>query len=138
MLTPVSARVGKSRLNKEAGVGSYRWIGATALALCYLLVAWQTAVRVRDAGIETLAENGRRQLILYVTHLQGQLAKYEYLPRLISIDGRMVELLKGSPDPARVAAGNRLLEEINRIAGAADTYLMNPEGLTVAASNWAS
>jgi len=125
-------------LGKSASAGLYRWAVSVALSLCYALVAWQTAERVRDAEIASLAETGRSHLNLYVADLQGQLERYEYLPELISTDARLLELLRGPSDPARVDALNRFLEEVNLITGAADTYLMDRDGLTVAASNWAA
>ena len=86
-------------MSKSISEGPYRWAVWVALALCYLFLIWQTAVRVRDAGIASLAENGRSQLNLYVTHLRGQLEKYEYLPELFAIDGRLAALLKAPSDP---------------------------------------
>ncbi|MCG6860314.1 MAG: sensor histidine kinase [Chromatiaceae bacterium] len=121
-----------------AGIGFYRWAAIVALALCYLLVAWQTADRVWDLGIASLAKSGQRRLNLYVTHLRGQLGKYEYLPELISTDERLIARLRGSPDSDRIVALNRYLEEVNLVSDAADIYLMNRDGLTIAASNWAS
>ena len=73
-----------------------------------------------------------------MTHLKGQLEKYEYLPELISTNRRLVDLLRGPPDPERITALNRYLEEINLVSDASDTYVMDATGLTIAASNWDS
>lgn len=125
-------------LKKSAGTGWYRSITVAILALVYLIVAWQTTERTREAGIASLLDNGRSQLSLFVTYLRGQLEKYEYLPELLSINTRLIELLDGPPDSESVAALNRFLEEVNLISNASDTYLMDRDGMTVAASNWAS
>ncbi len=110
------------------------WVVATLLL--YALVMWQTWFWVNENAVSKQSRDGYSQLQLYVTHLQGELAKYEFLPELIATNKRMVELLLSPADPERVDALNRYLETINTIARASDTYLMNRDGLTIAASNW--
>ncbi len=99
---------------------------------------WQTWYWVKDYALEKQSVNSRTQLQLYITHLQGELAKYEFLPELIATNKRLVELLLTPGDPERVDALNRYLEIVNKIANASDTYLMDSDGLTIAASNWQS
>jgi len=78
------------------------------------------------------------ELTRYVEHLQGQLEKYEFLPVVLASDKRLLTLLQHPGDPTRIVALNRYLETINQITGTSDTYLMDREGLTIAASNWQS
>src|SRR3546814_2070529 len=47
-------------------------------------------------------------------------------------------LFEASGDPAVRAGANRLTETVNILTGAEDTYFMDAEGTTFAASNWAS
>lgn len=115
-----------------------RLIGPILVAVVFGLSAWQTAAWVRDRAVSDLVDAGRRQLELYVTHLKGQLEKYEYLPELISTNRRLVELLSGPPDSERITALNRYLEDINLVSDASDTYVMDATGVTIAASNWDS
>lgn len=115
-----------------------RLMGPLVVAAVYGMLLWQTAVWVRDQAVADLIDAGRHQLELYVTHLKGQLEKYEYLPELISTNRRLVDLLRGPPDPERITALNRYLEEINLVSDASDTYVMDAKGLTIAASNWDS
>ncbi len=117
---------------------SKKWILSLLLAGIYAILLWQVAQLVRERAVDELQLTGQRQLNIYVTHLRGQLEKYEFLPELLSTNARLVELLKRPGDRDRIDALNRYLETINTIANAADTYLMDRDGLTIAASNWQS
>jgi two-component system C4-dicarboxylate transport sensor histidine kinase DctB len=117
---------------------SRKWIATLLVVGLYAALLWQTVEWVQERSLQELRVTGQRQLNIYVTHLKGQLEKYEFLPELLSTNARLVELLKRPKDRQRIEALNRYLETINTIASASDTYLMNREGLTIAASNWQS
>jgi two-component system C4-dicarboxylate transport sensor histidine kinase DctB len=109
---------------------------ALAAALIVALALWLSARWTHQRGLDALAAEGEVQLELYAAYLQGVLEKYEALPELLSTNKRLVSFLRNPRDPERIEAFNRYLETINSISDAADTYLMNAEGLTIAASNW--
>ncbi|WP_224067560.1 ATP-binding protein [Vibrio penaeicida] len=69
-------------------------------------------------------------------HLTTQLEKYAYIPQLMSKDNELVDALLSPTNSAQLDITNRYLEEVNQIVGAADTYLLNHVGTTIAASNW--
>ena len=115
-----------------------RWtvaVGAGLLCVGLLLLA---VVSVERSELRLLANDGERQLDLHAAQLAGQLARYDYLPQVLSTDVRLAELLRAPGDAARAAELNRALEEAAAISGAAEVYLMNADGLTIAASNWQS
>jgi two-component system, NtrC family, C4-dicarboxylate transport sensor histidine kinase DctB len=87
-------------------------------------------------GLIELKEQGNIRLELYINYLQGVLGKYESLPELLAIDNNLVNTLLAPYEENSITALNRYLETINNVTGALDTYLMNKEGLTIAASNW--
>ena len=118
-------------LNRRRGV----WLLVFA-AFCLLL--WAGARWARQGALAELQQQARLELERYVAHLQGQLEKYEFLPVVLASNRRLVSLLQHPADPKRIEALNRYLETINRITGTSDTYLMDREGLTIAASNWQS
>lgn len=117
---------------------SRKWLIAVLIAMIYLILLWQVSSLVRTRAQHEISMSGARQLNIYVNYLQAQLEKYEFLPELLSTNARLVELLKKPGDRERIIALNRYLETINNITNAADTYLMDSEGLTIAASNWQS
>ena len=61
---------------------------------------------------------------------------YESLPELLAIDDILVNALLNPAESQRINKLNRYLETINAISDTADAYLMDREGLTIAASNW--
>lgn len=83
-----------------------------------------------------LKVQGNIRLELYINYLQGVLGKYESLPELLAIDNNLVRTLLNPLDNHRLETLNKYLETINRVSDALDTYLMNKDGLTLAASNW--
>jgi len=87
-------------------------------------------------GVSEKVETVSTRLDLYRSYLQGILEKYEFLPELLAHDKRLVNFLQNPGSRERIEAFNRYLETINQISDAADTYLMDREGLTIAASNW--
>jgi two-component system C4-dicarboxylate transport sensor histidine kinase DctB len=115
-----------------------RWVFFLIILLVYPVMIWQIWQWVKDDSLNELSAGGHSQLNLYVTHLKGQLEKYKFLPELLSTNKRLVDLLQKPGDSERAEALNRYLETVNSIAGAADTYLMDQDGLTIAASNWQS
>jgi two-component system C4-dicarboxylate transport sensor histidine kinase DctB len=87
-------------------------------------------------GVQEVQERGNAQLELYVNYLQGVLEKYESLPELLAIDNNLVRALLNPHEKARIETLNKYLETINTVSDTLDTYLMNKDGLTIAASNW--
>ncbi len=127
---------GRTLAGDTAGRGCR--LSTIVLAGLVLLAAslWLTGHLARKQGLETLAGEGAFRLELYVAYLQGVLEKYEGLPELLANNRRLVNFLQNPGGRDRIEAFNRYLETINRISDAADTYLMDREGLTIAASNW--
>ena len=87
-------------------------------------------------GIDRLNDNSQQQLDQFVSHLDSHLARFQFIPQLISKNSILVELLKQPDSNPRKDLVNHFLEDINDIIGASDTYLMDSQGLTLAASNW--
>lgn len=87
-------------------------------------------------GLVELLEQGNVRLELYINYLQGILGKYESLPELLAIDDHLVRALLNPNEKKRIEILNLYLETINRVSDSLDTYLMNKDGLTIAASNW--
>ena len=110
-------------------------LAAAAGALCLLLASfgnrYATAVYLDQA-----AARGANTLGLAVTALRGQLARYEKLPELIADHKDIKELVSNPGDGARVDAMNRYLKAVNALLESSDIYVMLPDGLTLAASNY--
>ncbi|MBM9612723.1 sensor histidine kinase [Desulfobulbus rhabdoformis] len=87
-------------------------------------------------GLDSLAKEGNTRMELYISYLRGVLEKYESLPELLATNKQLVNFFQNPGSRERINALNLYLETINTISDASDTYLMNRDGLTIAASNW--
>jgi two-component system C4-dicarboxylate transport sensor histidine kinase DctB len=110
-------------------------LAVVAVALCLLIASfgnrYATAVYLDQATVR-----GTNTLGLAVTALRGQLARYEKLPELIADHKDVKELVSHPGDMARVDAMNRYLKAVNALLESSDIYVMLPDGLTLAASNY--
>lgn len=110
------------------------------LLIPFLVIAVLVVLLVYKAtyynGVQRLSNQGQHNLELYITYLQGMLGKYESLPQLLTNDELLVKSLLNPGSRERIQELNRYLETINRVSGTSDTYLMDKDGLTIAASNW--
>lgn len=109
---------------------------AILLALGALALSWYVGWLQRAALLEDIELKARQELDLYVSHLEGQLDRFAYLPPLLGDDFRLQSLLIAPNNRAQQDQVNRFLAHVNRIAGSLDVYLMDAGGVTVAASNW--
>jgi two-component system, NtrC family, C4-dicarboxylate transport sensor histidine kinase DctB len=110
-----------------------------AVVITFFLISsnlWLAYKWLYQIRLKSLAADGQTRLELYTTYLKGVLEKYESLPELLANDRTMANLLNDPEGSARIDALNKYLEKINNISDASDTYLMDREGLTIAASNW--
>lgn len=89
-------------------------------------------------GIEQLHSSNHQQLDQFMDHLEARLARFEFIPQLIAKNQLLVDVLNNPDSGPRIDIANHFLQEINTIIGASDSYLMNENGLTLAASNWQS
>lgn len=115
----------------------YRWtLAAMVGALCLsLLAGWANWQRVLMNDLAETARRGDNVLQLAVSSLTGQLERFERLPALIADQPKLQALLSAPNDRALAQRTNLYLEQIQRQLGADDVYLMDANGLTLAASN---
>ncbi len=103
-----------------------------------VLVVWLGHYLSWINGLNQSRDASRQQLEQFIGHLDAQLARFQFLPRLIAQNRLLVDLLQHPDSSPRVDVVNHFLEETNAITGASATYLMDANGLTLAASNWRS
>ncbi|MCG8355840.1 MAG: ATP-binding protein [Kiloniellales bacterium] len=103
---------------------------ALCAAACWGAYVWSERLFLRDTQ-----EQARASLELYAQSLQGALRKHEVIPKLLAGRLEVVELFRRADDPEAVARANRLTKQVNETVGAEDTYFMDAQGLTFAASN---
>ncbi|MFG1370981.1 ATP-binding protein [Xanthobacter oligotrophicus] len=85
---------------------------------------------------ERLASEARHRSEIYAQSLEGAIERFGYLPAAAALDLNVRRLLDQPDDAALAATVNAYLETLNRAAGTPVLYLMDPSGMTIAASNW--
>ena len=113
-----------------------RWRNLLWLALFFLTLLWPIQRLVESYYLEGLQRKNGQTLDLFVANLLGTLKRYEVLPQIL---GRLPTLQQALLEPAQPQAlqtANELLKRIQVQTDADVIYLMDAEGLTLAASNW--
>ncbi len=110
------------------------WGGlVVASALLLVGLAEQWASRSAYRGLELRTADELRRTVL---ELEGVLARYAPIPRMLALDPRLRQLLSDPTNRAMQAHINRFLESTAHVIDASDIYLLDAEGTTLAASNW--
>jgi two-component system, NtrC family, C4-dicarboxylate transport sensor histidine kinase DctB len=86
-------------------------------------------------GIDDLRRNAAVRVDRTANSLKSTLERYESLPYLLA-EHPFVQDVLVNPDALNVERANRYLEDLNRHARATATYIIQADGLCVAASNW--
>ena len=107
-----------------------------ALVLLFAGVLWVTARVTEASSLAQLLSRGDHDLRLYIANIRRELDRYEYLPKLLADDHRVKGLLDHSWAFKRRKTVNHYLAYVAKTSGASDIYLMDRNGLTLAASNW--
>jgi PAS domain S-box-containing protein len=111
------------------------WAAVLALALLLIGLAAQWAAS-REANFQ--ADSIRRAMEVHVLGLRDAAGKYSYLPFTASLHPDVLAALAHPQDAAVKQRANRYIEEVNRQAGSDALYLIDLQGMTLAASNWAT
>ncbi|EGU45521.1 signal transduction histidine kinase regulating C4-dicarboxylate transport system [Vibrio ichthyoenteri ATCC 700023] len=76
------------------------------------------------------------QLDRFASHINTKLDKYTHLPQLLAQDTEIISALMRPDNSAQIDITNRYLAQVNTVISAADSYLLDAQGTTLAASNW--
>ena len=112
------------------------WLLGFAGLMLALAAGWLSSNYATRFFLNQTAQRAESTLRLTVAGLTGALRRYESLPELIA-DSDSIRTLLSSPDnPDLEAFVNAELKKINTIVQSSDIYVMRPDGLTAAASNF--
>ncbi|XQM36722.1 histidine kinase [Cupriavidus sp. H19C3] len=106
------------------------------LAALIAAASWFGYRYTYDNALARQAERGQVQLRLYAQALDSELARYDYVPSLLSLDARIDALLANPAAPARVNDANIYLAALNARAGTRVVYVLDAHGKVLAASNY--
>lgn len=109
--------------------------GVVALFVC-LLVGWVTQQTLLSRGLESLQKLSGQHMEFYRLSLESLLTRNESLPRLVAQEEKLGKLLLHPDDLSLQQGANRYLRDVQGISDIAAAYLMDANGLTLAASNF--
>ena len=101
---------------------------AAVLAAC---LAFVLAARLGHTAADLRLD---QSLLLTSRAVTAEIDRFRALPDVAGEDARIRAALR---DPGALEAANRYLETVAAHAGAAELFLINARGLTIASSNWA-
>lgn len=104
-------------------------VAAGIAALAAWFVAFGAATSALEAGLE-------QNLIVTKRAIESEIERFRYLPRVLGEDARIRQLISRPGDREAVEAANTYLETVAGQSGAAQLYVLNGSGLTLAASNY--
>ena len=98
----------------------------------------QVADWAKRTALTELRDGAHATLLLQSAALRSELERHRSVPLALARDPDIAELLRHPRDAAKVYLVNRKLSELSNAVGTAVLYVMDHDGLTLAASNWES
>ena len=98
-----------------------------AAALAFTL-AWRVSMNEAIAGLD-------QQLLLTSRSVESEISRFRALPDVAGEDARIRTALS---DPQMRSAANDYLKRVADHSGASELFLLDSQGITIAASNWAT
>jgi two-component system C4-dicarboxylate transport sensor histidine kinase DctB len=116
--------------------GPRRWTALLAGAALVVLAGWGAHRWTWQRGLDRLSQDAVHRLEMAAAAVDAQLARFDYLPSLLETTPAVLDLLAGPVRPAERDEVNRLLSALNATAGAEMLYVLDGNGLTIAAADW--
>ena len=114
------------------------WLAYFAVAAVVIVITLLVAGDFgRTQSLEALRQRGSAAADLNATVLRAELDKQRSMPLVVALAGDVVGAVR-SKDRAALEALNAKLEALNAGARASVIYILDADGLTLAASNWRS
>lgn len=101
-------------------------------------MVWGAYTWFHRAALQTAAQQTTATLQLQVRDLLGSVEKFEHLPYLVGAERSLSALLQSPQDSGLTDQANRYLAFAQQRSDVAAIYLIDPQGKTLAASNWAT
>jgi two-component system C4-dicarboxylate transport sensor histidine kinase DctB len=101
-------------------------LGSLSLSYWYLM----------SQGTAKITAQSEKQLSELMTYWDNALKRFERIPKVLSSNPMLMKALEESKNKQTIRTINQYLQEMQLATNAADIYLINAKGITVAASNW--
>ncbi|MDM8355399.1 sensor histidine kinase [Pandoraea communis] len=133
---PAGLRRDEVPIDLERTVPMRRWSWIVVMLLASVLFCWLTYALSWQRGVADLRVNAGARVERYAGSLRSTVDRYEFLPYLLSLHPYVHDLLLHPEDRAVVQRANDYLFDVNQRAKASAAYVIDANGLALAASNW--
>ena len=107
------------------------------VVLCLALsIAAGGGIGAYTVAMDRLSDRLDRSLTLTRRAVEAEIDRFRYLPEVAKQDVRIQEAIARPTDAAVIGAANRYLEAVAAAASADHLYLLDQDGVAIAASNW--
>ncbi|MEM1362327.1 MAG: ATP-binding protein [Pseudomonadota bacterium] len=113
-----------------------RTLGAIAAVVAAIALCWAILAQLERFFVAEIRERSEATAVLAAEALSGMLERFEAFPILIAERPILRTLLEHPDNVTLLAQVNEMFAEDTRVLGASDVYLMDREGLTIAASSY--
>lgn len=115
---------------------SRTWLLTVLATLACLLIGLLGYRLLLDNNLAHESRLATQRLDAFALSLDATLNRHESLPGLLALEPSLAALLRDPDNKQRIDAANAYLEAAQQGAAVAATYLIDANGLTLAASNW--
>ncbi len=115
---------------------SRTWLLTVLATLACLLIGLLGYRLLLDHNLAHERRLATQRLDAFALSLDATLNRHESLPGLLALEPSLAALLRDPGNKQRIDAANAYLEAAQQGAAVAATYLIDANGLTLAASNW--
>jgi two-component system C4-dicarboxylate transport sensor histidine kinase DctB len=109
--------------------------GCLALGLI-AIAAWAAHELALQRGLQQLREAAQQRLEVEAARLDGQLARFAYLPSLLETSPEVQRLFAAPHDAALRLSTSHYLKALNALAGADNLYVLDVAGTALAAADF--
>ena len=99
-------------------------------------VAWAAHAVALQIALQRTGEQAQHRLDVTAARLDGELARFDYLPALLETSSEVFQLLAAPANPALREQVSRTLHALDAIAGADILYVIDTAGTVVASADW--
>jgi len=133
---PAAAKSGYDAPMGRPAFSSRTWLLTSAAAFVCLLIGLLGYQLLLGAYLAHERQAATQRLDAFALSLEATLNRHESLPGLLALEPSLAALLREPGNGQRIAAANAYLEAAQQGAAVAATYLIDANGMTLAASNW--
>lgn len=112
------------------------YIVSTLVVVGLLLTIEFTQMIGMNKAYQQMHQQSSQQLSNLVGYIENILARFDKIPEVLSKDPLLTRVLMSPNDEAKVTRLNKLLTDLRTMTQASDIYLIDKNGVTIAASNW--